>query len=125
MNRDPDTAHCALLQEPGPRIVVRGDGQTSRVRVEWGSVSAIQVVPYYTLLHYARLSDGRLDPLGRLLPGDGSLPLRQLLDVLPARMLFSVEVPMPSGSRFTTAEWVRLVIEKSRSYLNLTNASEE
>ncbi len=69
------------------------------------------------LLPYAQFSDGRLDPLERLLPGEGSLPLRDLLDVLPARTILSVEVPVPGGSRYTTAEWVGLVIETTRTYL--------
>ncbi|MFN0304848.1 MAG: sugar phosphate isomerase/epimerase family protein [Burkholderiales bacterium] len=69
------------------------------------------------LLPYAQFSDGRLDPVERLLPGEGSLPLRDLLDVLPAKTTLSVEVPMPGGSRYTIAEWVRLVIETTRAFL--------
>ncbi len=73
------------------------------------------------LLAYAQFSDGRLDPLERLLPGEGALPLRELLDVLPAQTTLSVEVPIPNGSRYTTVAWVRRVIEKTRAYL--VNAS--
>jgi sugar phosphate isomerase/epimerase len=60
-----------------------------------------------TLLPYAQLCDGPSEPIrpaakialseartGRLLPGDGELPLRQLIDALPADASLCVEAPV-------------------------------
>jgi sugar phosphate isomerase/epimerase len=70
------------------------------------------------LLPYAQFSDGRLSPLARLLPGEGALPLRELLTVLPADTMLSVEVPIPEGSAYSTADWVKLVLDRTRAYLS-------
>jgi sugar phosphate isomerase/epimerase len=60
-----------------------------------------------TLLPYAQLCDDPFEPIlppaeialsearaGRILPGDGELPLRRLIDALPADASLSVEAPV-------------------------------
>jgi sugar phosphate isomerase/epimerase len=69
------------------------------------------------LLPYVQFSDGKLNPLERLLPGEGSLPLREFLAALPAGTPLSVEVPIPHRSHATTADWVNLVLDRTRTYL--------
>ena len=69
------------------------------------------------LLPYAQFSDGWLNPVARSLPGEGELPLREFVAALPADTMLSVEVPLPPGSRFSTAAWVKHVIDCTRTYL--------
>ncbi|MGH7344088.1 MAG: sugar phosphate isomerase/epimerase family protein [Candidatus Rokuibacteriota bacterium] len=83
------------------------------------------------LFPYAQISDGVLDPgepdlskLGRMspnqrrMPGDGTLPLRQILDALPAGLPLSVEIPMPPTVKLPAREWARATAESTRRYLD-------
>ena len=63
------------------------------------------------LFPYAQISDGVLGP------GDGTLPLRQILDALPASLPLSVEVPMPKTVRLPAREWARATAESTRRFL--------
>jgi len=80
------------------------------------------------LFPYAQISDGVLGPgelskLGRMspnerrMPGDGTLPLRQILDALPASLPLSVEVPTPKTVRLPAREWARATAESTRRFL--------
>jgi hypothetical protein len=82
------------------------------------------------LFPYAQLSDGvlgpgepdpgavrRAGPGERRVPGEGSLPLRQLLGVLPAGLPLSIEIPMAKSDRFPAQAWAKLVLEKARGFL--------
>jgi len=82
------------------------------------------------LFPYAQISDGVLEPgepdiskLGRMspnqrrMPGDGALPLRQILDALPAGLPLSVEIPMPPTVKLPAREWARATVESTRRFL--------
>ncbi len=77
------------------------------------------------LFPYAQLSDGVLAPgepdlskLGRMspdercMPGDGIVPLRQILDALPPGLPLSVEIPMPKSVKLPAREWARATAEQ-------------
>ena len=83
------------------------------------------------LFPYAQISDGVLGPgepdltkLGRMspnqrrLPGEGTLPLRDILDALPAGLPLSVELPMPQTARLSAREWARTTAERTRRFLD-------
>src|SRR5207244_13099237 len=83
------------------------------------------------LFPYAQISDGVLEPgepelpkLGRMspnqrrLPGDGTLPLRHILDVLPAGLPLSVEIPMPQTVQLSAREWARATADSTRRFLD-------
>ena len=83
------------------------------------------------LFPYAQISDGVLEPgepdltkLGRMspsqrrMPGDGSLPLRHILDALPAGLPLSVEIPMPPTVRLSAREWARATADSTRRFLD-------
>jgi sugar phosphate isomerase/epimerase len=83
------------------------------------------------LFPYAQISDGVLGPgepnpeeLGRMspnqrrLPGDGTLPLHEILDALPPGTPLSVELPMPKGERRSAREWARTTAESTRRFLD-------
>src|SRR5215813_1748237 len=78
------------------------------------------------LFPYAQISDGILGPgepdlskLGRMtpnerrMPGDGVVPLRQILAGLP----LSVEIPMPASVRLPAREWARATAESTHRFL--------
>jgi sugar phosphate isomerase/epimerase len=82
------------------------------------------------LFPYAQISDGVLAPgepdlskLGRMspnerrMPGDGTLPLRQILDALPAGIPLSVEIPLPTTVKLPAREWARATAESTRRFL--------
>ena len=82
------------------------------------------------LFPYAQISDGVLEPgepdlskLGRMspnqrrMPGDGTLPLRHILDALPAGLPLSVEIPMPPTVKLPAREWARATAESTRRFL--------
>src|SRR4029453_17062722 len=83
------------------------------------------------LFPYAQISDGVLGPgepdlskLGRMspnerrMPGDGPLPLRHILDALPAGRPLSVEIPMPPTVRLAAHEWARATADSTRRFLD-------
>ena len=83
------------------------------------------------LFPYAQISDGVLGPgepdlskLGRMspnerrMPGDGTLPLRHILDALPAGLPLSVEIPMPPTVRLAAREWARATADSTRRFLD-------
>ena len=79
-------------------------------------------------LPYAQLCDAPLEPAdpaqpmaeartGRLLPGDGELPLRELLAVLPAETALSVETPVAALAGRPAAERARLAFAAATALL--------
>jgi sugar phosphate isomerase/epimerase len=81
---------------------------------------------------YAQISDGVLEPgepnpalfgklgLGtRKMPGEGTLPLRELLAALPRDVPLSVELPhslAPDGA--SAQQWAKITAERTRAFLN-------
>lgn len=82
------------------------------------------------LIPYVQLCDGILEPgepdpegIGRTaperrcMPGDGALPLRDILGAVPAGIPISVEVPFEREAGLTPLEWTGRVARKTRSFL--------
>ena len=80
---------------------------------------------------YAQISDGNLAPgepnpamFGKLdfgmraLPGEGTLPLRELLAALPRDIPLSVELPISLAPDGTSApQWPKITAERTRAFL--------
>lgn len=80
---------------------------------------------------YAQISDGNLAPgepnpamFGKLdfgmraLPGEGTLPLRELLAALPRDIPLSVELPISLAADGTSAhQWAKITADRTRAYL--------
>jgi sugar phosphate isomerase/epimerase len=80
---------------------------------------------------YAQISDGILEPgepnpalfgkLGmgtRKMPGEGTLPLREIIAALPKDIPLSVELPhslAPAGT--SAAAWAKITVDRTRAYL--------
>jgi sugar phosphate isomerase/epimerase len=60
----------------------------------------------------------------RRLPGQGALPLTELLEVVPDDLPLSVEVPRPAGASMTDAAWARTVIEATRQFIRARHGVE-
>jgi sugar phosphate isomerase/epimerase len=82
------------------------------------------------LLPYIQFSDGvlaegepdlalakRIGIGERRLPGQGTLPLTDLLEVVPDDVPLSVEVARPAGASMTDAAWARTAIEETRRFI--------
>lgn len=82
------------------------------------------------LFAFAQMSDGVLTPgepdlvlakkIGtgeRRMPGEGTLPLREIFDALPASLPLSVEVVLPIPAGMSPAGFAKLVIDKTRAWL--------
>jgi sugar phosphate isomerase/epimerase len=95
-----------------------------------GSPADVKALPakYFP---YAQISDGVLEPgepnpalfgklgLGqRKMPGEGTLPLRELLAALPEDVPLSVELPHALAPAGTSArDWAKMTLESTRRYL--------
>jgi len=79
---------------------------------------------------YAQISDGKLEPgepnpalfgkLGmgtRLMPGEGTLPLRELLAALPSNVPLSVELPHSLAPNMSARDWAKTTADRTRAYL--------
>jgi sugar phosphate isomerase/epimerase len=88
------------------------------------------------LLPYIQFSDGMLaegEPdldlakrIGvgeRRLPGQGMLPLADLLEFVPENLPLSVEVPRPADANMTDRDWARALIEETRRFIGRAMAS--
>ncbi|MGQ0675126.1 MAG: sugar phosphate isomerase/epimerase family protein [Rhodospirillales bacterium] len=82
------------------------------------------------LVPYVQLCDGLLQPgepdpdgIGRAapelrrMPGEGMLPLRDILGAVPAGIPISVEVPFEEKAGLSPREWTKLAAEKTRGFL--------
>ena len=78
------------------------------------------------LFPYSQIDDG-LDnvpaPGGRSAPGEGLVPLGEILDALPRDLPLSVEWSAPRGSSYSAAEWARIALEATRRYLDSYHAT--
>jgi sugar phosphate isomerase/epimerase len=68
------------------------------------------------LVPYAQITDGELDTGVRHLPGQGSLPLREMLAALPPGLPLSVEGP-PARDGIAPAQWASEVLNAARQFL--------
>ena len=95
-----------------------------------GTVAELRAVDP-AVLPYAQISDGVLGPgepnlreLGRMspnqrrLPGEGTLPLHEILDALPPRLPLSVELPMPKTERQSARQWAHTTADSTRRFLD-------
>ena len=94
-----------------------------------GTPAQLSTVPP-ELLPYGQLCDGLLEPVwpdddqariesrtGRLLPGDGELPLRELIDALPPGGALSVEAPVAALADRPPGERARLAYKAATRLL--------
>jgi sugar phosphate isomerase/epimerase len=79
------------------------------------SVDMLREVPS-GIIAYSQFADGR-ETGERCFPGEGSAPLGEILDALPAGQPLSLEFSAPAGSRYSAAEWASLMLEHSRRFL--------
>jgi sugar phosphate isomerase/epimerase len=79
---------------------------------------------------YAQISDGFLDPgepnpalfgklgLGkRAMPGEGKLPLREIIAALPPGIPLSVELPHSLAPDMSPRKWAKTTLERTRNFL--------
>jgi sugar phosphate isomerase/epimerase len=59
-----------------------------------------------------------MSPHQRRLPGEGMLPLHEILDALPPGLPLSIELPMPKGERRSAHEWARTTAVSTRRFLD-------
>ena len=59
-----------------------------------------------------------MSPNQRRLPGEGRLPLRDILDALPPGLPLSVELPMPTTARLSAREWAKTTAASTRRFLD-------
>ncbi|MCK9899606.1 MULTISPECIES: sugar phosphate isomerase/epimerase [Parafrankia] len=89
-----------------------------------------------TLIAYAQLSDNtirqrgtvyREDSIDRMVPGEGELPLRDILAVLPPDIVIGLEVPMLSAAQAgePTEERARRCVQAARDLLTATGAVDQ
>jgi sugar phosphate isomerase/epimerase len=69
-------------------------------------------------LPYLQLTDGKAEPVQFLVPGSGSVPLRQILDQLPADVTIALECPAPKDSDVRPADWARTLLAGARDVVN-------
>jgi sugar phosphate isomerase/epimerase len=74
------------------------------------------------LFPYTQITDG-LATGERSAIGEGSVPLRDMLDALPANLPLSLEWPAPAGRLYTAAAWARMALEHTRYYLQRYDAA--
>jgi sugar phosphate isomerase/epimerase len=80
---------------------------------------------------YAQISDGVLDPgepnpalfgklgLGtRAMPGEGTLPLRELIAALPRDIPLSVELPHSLAKSASAHAWAKTTLERTRKFVD-------
>ncbi len=77
---------------------------------------------------YAQISDGLLppddpppamsDPGTRAIPGEGKLPLHELLAALPKGIPLSVELPHDVAPKGTSArDWAKITLDRTHRFL--------
>ena len=60
---------------------------------------------------------GRTAPETRCMPGEGVLPLVDILGAVPAGIPVSVEVPYEENAELSPQDWTKLVAKKTRTFL--------
>ena len=69
------------------------------------------------LFPYTQITDG-LATGGRSALGEGAVPLREMLAVLPADLPLSLEWPAPAGTSYAATEWATIALEHTHRYLH-------
>ncbi len=70
------------------------------------------------LFPYAQLADGYAEPIATRLPGDGSVPLREMVAELPDELPLSLECVAPSETAWDPDEWTSSVLTSARRVLS-------
>jgi sugar phosphate isomerase/epimerase len=73
------------------------------------------------LFPYSQIDDGTDAvpvPGGRCAPGEGMVPLREILDALPAGLPLSLEWSAPRGSEYSAAQWAKIALDTTRRFLD-------
>ena len=65
----------------------------------------------------------RPPPKGRCAPGEGIVPLADILDALTPDLPLSLEWSMPADMQYTPTEWAQHAIDKARKFLDGYHAS--
>lgn len=70
-----------------------------------------------TLLPYLQLTDGVAEPVQFLVPGQGSVPLADIMAAMPEDVVVGLECPAPGESTATPTAWIRTVLDGARKVL--------
>jgi sugar phosphate isomerase/epimerase len=103
------------------------------VRSEGTSADLLNVDPRH--FPYAQMSDGVLAPgepnleiakrIGvgtRRMPGEGTLPLREIFDALPANLPISIEVIMDRPPEISPLQWATIALRKTQDVLTTASS---
>jgi sugar phosphate isomerase/epimerase len=67
---------------------------------------------------YVQLTDGDPEPVQFLVPGKGSVPLHQILEVFPPDVTLGLECPPPKDVQVDSTDWLRKVLSGARNVVN-------
>jgi sugar phosphate isomerase/epimerase len=73
-----------------------------------------------SLFPYTQIDDGTdavPAPGGRCAPGEGMVPLAEILDALPADLPLSLEWSAPRDSGYSAAEWAKIALQTTKRFL--------
>jgi sugar phosphate isomerase/epimerase len=103
----------ALVEEAGGSAVVCLD--TYQLFRTGESVEAVHTRP--ELFPYLQIADGYADPVGTRLPGEGNVPLREMVAQLPEALPLSLECVPPADTTWDPLEWTTSVLASARRAL--------
>ena len=70
------------------------------------------------LFPYSQIDDGTGGaPAGRCAPGEGIVPLADILDALTPNLPLSLEWGAPRDSGYTAAQWAKIALDKTNGFL--------
>ena len=70
------------------------------------------------LFPYSQIDDGTGGaPAGRCAPGEGIVPLADILDALTPNLPLSLEWSAPRDSGYTPARWAKIALDKTKGFL--------
>jgi sugar phosphate isomerase/epimerase len=78
------------------------------------------------LFPYTQIDDGTdavPAPGGRCAPGEGMVPLYDILDALTPNLPLSLEWSAPRGSGYSSAEWAKIALDTTRAFVEKYHAS--
>ena len=104
----------ALVDEAGGSAVVCLD--TYQLFRTGQVASVVDTRP--ELFPYAQLADGYAEPIATRLPGDGSVPLHELVAQLPQELPLSLECVPPSDTPWDPDAWTSSVLTSARRVLS-------
>jgi sugar phosphate isomerase/epimerase len=103
----------ALVDETGGEAVVCLD--TYQLFRTAESAAVVRTRPQ--LFPYVQVADGLLSPVGTRLPGEGAVPLREMVAELPEELPLSLECVPPTDSAWDPLEWTTTVLTSARRAL--------